>query len=79
MNTLSHKELTQDDIDMYFFYRHNGVKKAFFLRYFEKLKTARNTVEAFLSVNEEYFELFSEYRYSSIYSFRNQLRKYLQK
>jgi hypothetical protein len=34
-------------------------------------------VEAFRSTNQEFFDLFGEYKYSTINSFRNQLKKYL--
>ena len=77
MSNLSHKQLTQDDIDMYFYYRKNGLNKGFYDRYFSLLKTARTTVEAFNAANDEYFELFGEYKYSSIYSFRKTLKRYL--
>ena len=79
MHHLSHKELTQDDLDMYYYYRKHGIKGAFFNRYFEKLKVTRTAVEAFTVTNEEYFELFSEYKYSSIRSFRLALNNYLRK
>ncbi len=79
MNVLSHKEITQDDINLYWYYRKNGINKAYFLRYFEKLKKSRTTIEAFHQVNDEFFDLFGEYKYSSIRSFRNSLKIYLGK
>ena len=69
MNHLTHKELTQDDLGLYFFYRHHGLHKGFFQRYFNLLPKARTNVEAFNLVNEEYFTLFSEHKYSSYNSF----------
>lgn len=77
MNALIHKELTQDDIDMYFYYRRKGIHTGFFEQYFIALKKTRTTFEAFSNVNDEYFELFGEYKYSCMHSFRVQLKKYL--
>jgi len=77
MNHIKHEEITQEDVDLYFFYRRNGIQEGFFLRYFAHLKQARTTVEAFKGANDEFFSLFGELRYNSIASFRNQLRKYL--
>ena len=79
MNTLSHKKITQDDINLYWYYRKHGINRAYFLRYFEKLKKSRTTIEAFNSVNEEFFDLFGEYKYSCVRSFRNSLKIYLRK
>jgi len=77
MNKLTHPEITQQEVDLYFFYRKNGISPGFFLRYFYYLKKTRTTVEAFAEANQEYFDLFGEYRYSSNQSFRNQLKNYL--
>ena len=77
MTQLTHKELTQDDIDLYFFYRHHGLHAAFFKRYFSALPKQRTNAEAFNYVNDEYFTLFSEYKYSCYRSFSINLKKYL--
>lgn len=77
MNQISHKELTQDDVDLYFFYRKHGINDGFFHRYFHHLKGSETTVEAFRTTNMEYFDLFGEAKYSTINSFRNQLKKYI--
>lgn len=77
MNQLTHKELTQDDLDMYFFYRKYGIREGFFKRYFLLLPAARNNIEAFNNANDEFFTLFSEYRYSTYNSFGNNLKIYL--
>jgi len=77
MNTLTHPELTQYEVDMYWFYRKNGMLTSFFLRYFEFLKNSKTINEAFLRTNDEYLMLFGEYRYSCIRSFRRSLRFYL--
>ncbi|QLE02896.1 hypothetical protein HX109_15455 [Galbibacter sp. BG1] len=79
MNVLTHKELTQDDIDLYFYYRQKGIRTGFFQRYFKKLNNTKTNFEAFIETNEEYFTLFGEYRYSCVQSFRNNLKKYLEK
>lgn len=76
MNVFSHKELTQEDIDLYFFYRKEGITEGFFKRYFAHLPKSPTFTEAFNQANEEYFTLFSEYRYSCYGSFRNQLTKH---
>ncbi|MEM9685347.1 MAG: hypothetical protein AAF934_00310 [Bacteroidota bacterium] len=53
-----------------------GSSKGFFQRYFYHLKRSRTNHEAFLKTNEEYFELFGEYKYSSLDSFRKTLQRY---
>lgn len=77
MNQLSHKELTQDDLDMYFFYKMHGINSGYFHRYFHHLKKSRTTVEAFNATNDEFFELFGEWKYSCIRSFRISLKNHL--
>lgn len=77
VNNLTHKEITQDELDLYFFYRQHGIHKGFFLRYFVFLKSSRTTMEAFVQCNEEFLDLFGEYKYATVTSFRNQLKKYL--
>lgn len=71
--------MTQDDIDLYWYYRKHGINNAYFLRYFEKLPKSRTTIEAFNHVNDEFFDLFGEYKYSCIRSFRNSLKRHLEK
>lgn len=70
MNIIKHEKLTQEDVELYFFYRINGVKQAYFERYFYYLPISVTMAEAFDRVNQEYFELFGEYKYSCIRSFR---------
>ena len=53
-----------------------GSSKGFFERYFYHLRKSRTNTEAFLKTNEEYFELFGEYKYSSFHSFRKVLQRY---
>jgi len=77
MNVFEHKELTQDDIDMYFFYRKNGINAGLFERYHRYLIKANTYVDAFNLANEEFFTLFGEYRYSTYDSFRKLYKKYL--
>jgi len=71
--------LTQQEVDLYHFYRKNGIKNAFFLRYFQKLPGSRTTAEAFEATNDEYYALFGDYRYSAVHSFRKCLKDYLTK
>ena len=77
MNQLKHNEITQTDLDLYFFYRQNGINQGYFSRYFLHLKTSRTTIEAFNTTNEEYFELFGDYKYSCIRSFRISLKNFM--
>lgn len=77
MNQLHHKELSQGDIDLYYFYRQHGIHDGFFQRYFKFLPNETTAAKAFNRANDEYYELFGEYKYSSITSFRNQLKNYL--
>jgi len=77
MNALKHQEITQQDLDLYFFYRYNGIRDAFFKRYFNFLAKSRTNIEAFNSANDEHFILFGDYRYSSYNSFGINLKKYL--
>lgn len=79
MNVLTHKELTQDDLDMYSYYRKHGINKGYFLRYFDALKTSKSSIEAFRNVDDEYCNLFGESKYSCIRSFRKCLKNYLKK
>jgi len=77
MNVFQHKELTQDDVDMYYFYRKNGINAGFFERYHRYLGVSNTYVDAFNKANEEFFTLFGEYRYSTYGSFRHQHKKYI--
>lgn len=43
--------------------------------YFFELKTAKTYTEAFEKVNDEYYELFGQYRFSSWNSFRNAIKR----
>ena len=43
--------------------------EGFLHEYFERLKSSRTQLEAFNQVNDLYFELFGEFRYSSYHSF----------
>lgn len=76
MNHIHHKELTQQDVDLYFYYRQHGIHKAFFNRYFAALPKSRTNVEAFNQANDEYYMLFSDYKYASYDSFRTNLKRY---
>lgn len=77
MNQITHKELTQQEVDLYFFYRKNTIYEGFFLRYFYYLPKSRTSIEAFNSTNDEYFDLFGEFKYSCMRSFRKCLKDYL--
>lgn len=45
--------------------------QGFYNAYFKELKTAATNHEAFNIVNEQYYNLFGRYRYSSYDTFRN--------
>lgn len=45
--------------------------------YFDDLPYHKTKTDCFHHVNELYYELFGEYRYSSSYSFRNQQNKHI--
>jgi DNA-binding GntR family transcriptional regulator len=53
----------------------NGFSKA----YFALLKNSKTDVEAFNTLNEEYHELFGQYRYSSWDAFRNSMKHHNKK
>lgn len=57
--------------------RQIGTRDGFFQYYFKILPDARTQVEAFNEVNEEYLDIFGEYKYETYQSFRNQCEKYL--
>jgi hypothetical protein len=50
--------------------------KGFYAEYFKELITAKSNKEAFDTVNEEYYELFKDYRYSDYNSFKRMLNYY---
>lgn len=50
-------------------------RQGFFELYFKELPKHRTNFECFNALNEKYFDLVGEYRYSSFQSFINQLRK----
>jgi len=77
MGKLTNKEITEQEIELYYFYRKEGLTKGYFMRYFQKLKTSRTNSEAYQEVNEEYFNLFGEMKYSNYDSFRKILANYL--
>jgi hypothetical protein len=57
-----------------------ATKQGFFKYYFEQLKYQdkyKSNKEAFEAVNDLYFSLFGQYRYSSWQSFANQINKSL--
>lgn len=49
----------------------------FFEYYFSMLKHYRTNLECFNAINDLYFDIFGEYKYSSHKSFHNQKSKYL--
>ncbi|WP_435624484.1 hypothetical protein [Flagellimonas sp.] len=55
--------------------RRLATRLGFFQYYFENLKEHRTQVECFIYVNEKYFDLFGEYRYSDYDSFRKLYNK----
>ena len=64
------KELESD----YNFLKMAVTRQGFFKLYFKELPSHRTTVEAFNALNDRYFSLVGEYRYSNLQSFRNQLQ-----
>ena len=51
----------------------------FIQMYFMQIKTSRTYVEAFNTLNEKYFDLTGEYRYSDYNSFQTQMRRTINK
>lgn len=51
----------------------------FYKAYFDLLKASTSNLEAFNKLNDEYFELFGVYRYSSYESFKKLQNRYLKK
>ena len=77
MNNNQKKELTPEEAALYCFYRENGLNSGYFLRYFLYLPKVKTNYAAFEKTNNEYFALFSEYKYSSHRDFRRGLNNYL--
>ena len=71
--------LSEFEVKMYCFYRRTGIKGGFFERYFHHQKEARTNFEAFNTTNDEFFELFGEFKYSNHSSFRVALKNHLKK
>ena len=59
------KQLQQENNLM----RQLGTATGFYEYYFKQLKYHRTNIECFNTVNDLYFDLYGEYRYSSYYSF----------
>jgi len=75
MNT----ELIQQQIKEYQnlqLHKRIGNRSGFFTFYFEQLKEFNTQVETFNHCNELYFELFGEYKYETLNSFRRSLNHY---
>lgn len=51
-------------------------RKGFYAAYFVALKTAKSNKEAFDNVNEVYYDLFGNYRYSDWNSFKKMTNYY---
>jgi hypothetical protein len=47
----------------------------FYTYYFEMLPKCKTFTEAFNMANDEYYELFGQYKYSSYNSFQNAMKK----
>lgn len=56
--------------------RQLGTRQGFFQYYFEELPKHRTNVECFNAVNDKYFDLFGEWRYTDYNSFRKQANHY---
>lgn len=54
-----------------------GSKNGFLEAFYRKLSTANTRNDAFNAVNEEYFEIFGEYRFTNYNSFRASYRHML--
>lgn len=61
--------------------RQIGTSRGFYETYFKALGTniGRTNFETFNEINQKYFDLFGEYKYSCWNSFRNASSKYLKK
>jgi hypothetical protein len=59
--------------------RQLSTRKGFYSEYFKELKTAKSNKAAFDTVNEIYYELFGQYRYSDWNSFKKMTNYYNQK
>lgn len=71
---LRNEQLEQENELMRRIYTRGG----FYEYYFEMLRTEPTRKEAFEKVNEQFFELFGEYRYADYNSFRHQLKIWLE-
>lgn len=56
-----------------------GTAPGFFAYYYDQLPKHKTRIETFNHVNETYFELFGQYRFSSHSSFLNSLNLHLKK
>lgn len=66
----------REDLD---FARTAGSSQGFFELYFKSLPDARTNKEAFEQLNEKYYEVFGEYKYQNLNSFKKVLSRYLKK
>jgi hypothetical protein len=51
----------------------------FFIYYFSQCPVHKTNIEAFNAVNQKYFDLFGEFRYSDIDSFKKMIRYHTKK
>jgi hypothetical protein len=51
----------------------------FFIYYFSQCPVHKTNIEAFNTVNQKYFDLFGEFRYSDIHSFKKMIRYHTKK
>lgn len=56
-----------------------STRKGFYNEFFKELKTASSNKEAFDNVNERYYNLFGQYRYSDYNSFKVMTNRYSNK
>jgi hypothetical protein len=56
-----------------------GTPEGFFQHYFKILPSSRTQIEAFNDVNDQYFEIFGDWRYSDYNSFRLCCKNYKSK
>jgi len=52
-----------------------ATNSGFYTYYFEMLPKCKTFTEAFNMANDEYYELFGQYKYSSYNSFQNAMKK----
>ncbi|WP_422858783.1 hypothetical protein ACOKFD_15695 [Flagellimonas sp. S174] len=65
----------QEQSENYRFLLKAVTRKGFFELYFKSLPYHRTNIECFNALNDRYFDLVGEFRYSSYNSFRYQLNK----